>query len=282
MRSLACWTSEPKRASLSRRWTSSVSAALSSASEICVASARNALCSALRSAREVAVAPVTTSRPRASPRSVRPRTWAWACSGPRRRSSRISPVSTTPPRRLGQQLGGGVATQRPRPAVGLQGPLGGDDAEPAVLDQAQPRRGAIVEEGTHGLQRRAVDLRTAGGGHQRRARRAQRALARHRALLLADEARHAQHDEAEEHHRRRDDDEEVEVAAAQLLRGLDDRRDQRRHGQQRQSQRRQPRHAVGRGLLELAHRGVQGGGAPQQIEADPADVERRPGRGRCR
>ena len=32
MRSLACWTSEPKRASLRRRWTSSLSAALSSAS----------------------------------------------------------------------------------------------------------------------------------------------------------------------------------------------------------------------------------------------------------
>ena len=42
MRSLECWTSEPKRASLARRWTSSVSAALSSASETCVASARSA------------------------------------------------------------------------------------------------------------------------------------------------------------------------------------------------------------------------------------------------
>ena len=36
---------------------------------------------------------------------------------------------------------------------------------------------------------------------------------------------------------------------------------------------RQARDAIGRRLLELAHRGVQGRGAPQQVEADPADVE---------
>ena len=40
--------------------------------------------------------------------------------------------------------------------------------------------------------------------------------------------------------------------------------------------------AVGRGLLELAHRRVQRGGAPQQVEADPADVEPRAGRRRRR
>ena len=60
---------------------------------------------------------------------------------------------------------------------------------------------------------------------------------------------------------------------AQLLRRLDDRRDERRDGQQGEAQRRQARDAVGRRLLELAHRGVQRRGAPQQVEADPADVE---------
>ena len=71
-----------------------------------------------------------------------------------------------------------------------------------------------------------------------------------------------------------DDDEQVEVAAAQLLRRLDAGAMSDAHGQQREAQRRQARVAVGRGLLELAHRRVQGGGAPQQVEADPADVER--------
>ena len=207
-----------------------------------MARARRALCSALRSAREVAVAPVTTSRPRASPRRVRPRTWAWACSGPRRRSSRISADQHDPAGRLGQQLGRGRGAQLPGAAARLQGARSRDDDQLAVLDQAQARRRTVFEQRAHGLQRRAIDLRAAGGRHQRRSRRAERALACDRALLLAHEARHAQDDEAEEHHRRADDDEQVEVAPAQLLRRLDDRRDERRHGQQGQSQRGQARY----------------------------------------
>ena len=65
MRSLACWTSEPKRASLVRRWTSSVRAALSSASETSVASAARLLCSA----RGIGVSPAIASSPCVSPRT---------------------------------------------------------------------------------------------------------------------------------------------------------------------------------------------------------------------
>ena len=57
MRSLACCTSEPKRASLSRRCTSSVSAALSSASETCAARPS----SASRTSAVGSPAPATTS-----------------------------------------------------------------------------------------------------------------------------------------------------------------------------------------------------------------------------
>ena len=65
MRSLECWTSEPKRASLVRRWTSSVSAALSSASETSVASAARLLCSA----RGIRFSPAIASSPCVSPRT---------------------------------------------------------------------------------------------------------------------------------------------------------------------------------------------------------------------
>ncbi len=65
MRSLECRTSEPKRASLVRRCTSSVSAALSSASETSVASAARLLCSA----GGIRCSPAIASSPWVSPRT---------------------------------------------------------------------------------------------------------------------------------------------------------------------------------------------------------------------
>ena len=135
---------------------------------------------------------------------MRPRTWAWSCSGPRRRSSRIVADERRPRRRASASSSAAVAgAERPRAAARAPAPVGGDDAELALLDQAQPRRGGVVEERAHGHQRGAVDLLAAGGGHQRGAGRAERALAGDGALLLAHEAGHARHDEAEEHDRRR-------------------------------------------------------------------------------
>ena len=85
IRSLEFCTSELKRASPARRWISSLSAALSSASDTCVASDR----SAPRTARDGDGS--TTSSAHVSP---------WAAS------SRTSPPGTSSPGALEDDLGG--------------------------------------------------------------------------------------------------------------------------------------------------------------------------------
>ena len=107
MRSLEARTSEPKRASPAWRWTSSVSAALSSARETWVASERRPL----RAVRASASSPQTTSTPRVSARTERPSTTAWRSSPPRPRSARRSPVSAILARR------GSAAAPSSAPAV---------------------------------------------------------------------------------------------------------------------------------------------------------------------
>ena len=153
-----------------------------------------------------------------------------------------------------------------------RGAVGRDDPQLAVLEERERARrsGAQLAGRPHGGR---VELVALGRADERGAGAAQHALARGGALLLADEAGHAGHDEDEEDDRREDDDEEVDVAAADLADDLDGGRDERRERQERQADRRQARRVPGGGLGELAHRRVQRGGAPEEVEADPADVE---------
>ena len=95
-----------------------------------------------------------------------------------------------------------------------------------------------------------------------------------RALLLAHEAGHAQDDEAEQRGRRA-----ASRRPCRSRRGWrswtnsSDGRDQRGERQQHQAEAREHRLARRGGLLHPRHRRVQRGGAPQQVEAEPAEVE---------
>ena len=209
MRSLACWTSEPKRASLSRRWTSSVSAALSSASETCVASARSALCSGCARRRRRRA---TTSRPRgvAAQREAQD-VGARVAREPERRSlaHRVARAATPPAARPAARR---RSRARPASVAGSSAAVGGDDAA-AVLDQAQARRGVVADERAHGLERGAVDLVAAGGGHQRRPPRSACARARPSAPAGARGRPCAATTRPKSTTDGADDDEQVEVAA---------------------------------------------------------------------
>ena len=84
---------------------------------------------------------------------------------------------------------------------------------------------------------------------------------------------HPRYDEAEQHDGGRTDDREVVVPAAQVVDDADRRRDQRRAREQTETESRQQPAGLYRGLIDLGHRGMEGGGAPEQVEADPAGVE---------
>ena len=233
MRSLECWTSEPKRASLVRRWTSSVSAALSSASETSVASAARLLCSVAGSA--------ARRRSRAARASRRaPRAPARARTPTRRepqlheRSSRTSGL-----RRPAREQRAAVA--------GVTGHAAASSASATTtrvaLGQAEPGGHVVAGERARRVERGAADVLATGGGDEVGARGAEDPLARDGALLLAHEAGHAGDDEAEEEDRG-DVDHDTVVAVVDDLQQRHHRRDQGGAGEQHQPQRRQPRVAV--------------------------------------
>ena len=167
MRSLECWTSEPKRASLRRRWISSVSAMLSSASATCVASARSAASTdgaGRAGGRDHEPLGRATARrdlddrgqrrhraARAARRSARRRPRPRAARGVRRRRRRRAAPS--PSRRRA------IAPSRPRRRGSPRGSAAPTSAAPRAREHP---------------------------------------LARERALLLADQPGHAHDDEAEE------------------------------------------------------------------------------------
>ncbi len=272
MRSDEWRTSEPKRASLRRECTSSVSSALPSASDTCVASAR----SARRSARLTRVAhrdeqdaAQLLARGEADGDRVRARARQADVRAQRRGQREHRHLVL---RGEGEEdLGRGGAEMAPDQAVG-RGSVCGDDAQRAVVQQGERARGARAEV-VDGVHRGRVQLVALGRADERGAGAAQHALTRRGALLLTDQAGHAGHHEDEEDDRGEDDDDEVDVAAADLAHDLDGRRDERREGQQREADRRQARGVPGGRLAELAHRRVQCRGAPEEVEADPADVE---------
>jgi hypothetical protein len=82
-----------------------------------------------------------------------------------------------PARGLGEQGRGGGRRQRPRGIPG-EAALGGDHADLAVVDVAQQGGDAMPGDRADRAEGGAVDLLAAGGGHQRDAGGAQRALAR--------------------------------------------------------------------------------------------------------
>ena len=196
MRSLDVRTSEPKRASLVRRWTSSVSAALSSASETWVASERRPSCSGAGAG----VLADTTSRPRVSARTRRPSTTALRSSAPMRRSARRSAVSGRPRGGVRGRAEEARAVAGARPSPGRRSRRGArrDDLERVVLDEAQQRLRVRADERLDRVEGGERDLVAARRGDERRAGGAEHPLAGDRALLLAHEAGHADDDEAEQ------------------------------------------------------------------------------------
>ena len=156
-----------------------------------------------------------------------------------------------------------------RPRRGELG-VGGDKA--TVLGQAEPGGRAVAGELAGRGEGRVADVLAARGGDQIGARGAEDPLARDGALLLTDEAGHARHDEAEEEDRGHVDHETV-VRVVDDLQQRHHRSHERGADEQHQALRGEARGAVRRGALELGHRWVQRRRAPQQVEADPADVE---------
>ena len=151
---------------------------------------------------------------------------------------------------------------------------GREQLEAVVLaDAAEQRRGRLPRERARRVHRDIVDLRPAGRPYERGTGGREHPLARERALLLADQPGHPHDDEAEEGDRGGRHHDHVDVAALEVVHEADRRRDQRRARQQRQPESRQHRVATGRPLLDLPHRRMQCRRAPQEVEADPADVE---------
>ena len=172
-----------------------------------------------------------------------------------------------------EQRPGGRGRQCPALHVGRGGGARRDDLERVVLDEAQQRLGVRADERLDRVEGGEGDLVAARRGDERAAGGGERALAGDGALLLAHEAGHAGDDQAEQHGRRADDHDQVHVALVDHVHGLDGRGDQGRAGEQRETEGRELRDAVDGRALEAAHRRVQRRGAPEQVEADPADVE---------
>ena len=143
IRSLACWTSEPKRASLARRWTSSVSAALSSASETWVASARSALArrrgrGVLAGARRAGRAPRRAPQAETTAAVVGAEAQVGAALGGERRTRGARPRRRRAARRRSRARAARslARSRRLRPRR----------LQRVVLDEAQQRRGVRADE----------------------------------------------------------------------------------------------------------------------------------------
>ena len=246
MRSLEWRTSEPKRASLRRRWTSSVSSALLERERDLGGerAQRGAVGGAERLARgdeqDAAQLLARGSRPSAS--DVR------SCAGARcrRAATRASGSSGIAGRRRGAQSASAVAARvAPARALGRRRRAAATIRSAPSSSERRARSSSPARELVGRRHGRRVDLVALGRGHERGAGAAQHALAVEGALLLADEAGHARDDEAEQDDRRADDDDQVDVAAGaisctiSIAGAMSDA-----HGQQRQAERREARRAA--------------------------------------
>ena len=173
MRSLECWTSEPKRASLARRWTSSVSAALSSASDDLgrQRAQRRAAAPAGRAARRRRRAGRASRRARESAQRRARATLVGeqqvgAASRSRRTLARCSPSRAAP---SSATRGRGVD----RASAALGRGVGGHDAQTSPSTQAERAADAVAPASApSGVERGAVDL--LAGAWRRPARRRRR------------------------------------------------------------------------------------------------------------
>ena len=132
------------------------------------------------------------------------------------------------------------------------------------------RTARLVRAAVDGGDRGVAHLVVAGRGDELDAGASQCALARGRALLLADEAGHARDDEEEERCRGDDEDEHVGVAE-RLASGFPGAIRQAR-AEQGEPERRQWCARIGGRLLERPHRRVQRSRAPEEVVEDPAGV----------
>ena len=134
-------------------------------------------------------------------------------------------------------------------------------------DEVRPRHGA------GGRQRDLVDLLAARRGHEVAARGAQHPLplSERSCWRMSPAIRETTRPKSDEGGRT--DHREVVVPAPQVVDDADGRRDQRRAREQPQAESRQQPAGLFSGLIDLGHRGMEGGRAPEEVEADPAAVE---------
>ena len=164
MRSLECWTSEPKRASLVRRWTSSVSAALSSASETSVASAAQA---ALQRPGDLLLAGDREQPVRLAADGQRAAGGVDAdVGGTRSSASALADRRRGAPSARREQRGGGGGRDGPGRAE-----LGVGDDDAVVLGEAEAGGHLVAGERARGGERGVADVRATGGGDEVGARR---------------------------------------------------------------------------------------------------------------
>ena len=146
---------------------------------------------------------------------------------------------------------------------------GGDNCALSVQqDETDCRR--PPDESQDRRDRSFVDLLTTACRDELDARPSQCQLARCRSLLLTHQTDHAGHDEKEQQRRRHDQHEDVRVV--ERLVEPDAGRDQTGSREQPEPEWGEARARLVRRLLERAHRGVERGGAPEQVVDDPAHV----------
>ena len=198
-----------------------------------------------------------------------------SCSGSDSGTETGRPVSEPERRRCCLARRGRVRAPEPRRCLRGERPGAGavrrDDLGGLGAPKHEPHPRAWSDEALGGLDRLLVDAAVADCLDEGQARFAQVCLAPRGALLLSSEARHAKDDE-EEQDRGRTDDHEV-VGVAEFLDEPDRRRDHAGDREQSDARRRQPRPRISRRLLELAHRRVEDGRAPECEVRKPAEVE---------
>ena len=254
MRSEEWRTSDAKRSSLRREYSSSVSSALSSASETWVASARrpprSSVPGLLGDGDEQQAAHLLARGEREDEHARRGARQAdvRAQRGEQRAAAVVSGSPAACEERLAR------SRRRARGPGGRRRPGRGRPRSRtiAVLDERDRARRAGAQLGGRLERARRRAPRARSRRRTRSRRRSARAGGRTELLLLAHEPGHAGHDEDEEDDGGEDDDDEVDVAAADLGGDLDDRRDERRERQQREADRREARGVVVRRGLARA------------------------------
>ena len=171
---------------------------------------------------------------------------------------------------VSEQAGGWVDGQRPGRPWGVAAAR--DGGERAVAAEAHHPRAGTREQRLDHVQHSSLHLLRHGARHERGATGVEQALVGDRALLLAEEIDHPQHDEAEQDDRGADDHDQVDFEPVQLTHEDAHGRDHRAC-EQAEAHRREPCFAVARGFLQRGHRGMQRRRAQQEREAHPPQLK---------